>query len=58
MFMSPVSQAFLQISAGNLPVLVAAAPATGTISLRANSRAVSIELLLLVGELEVGHATL
>src|SRR6185503_7144036 len=39
--MSPVSQAFLQMSFGNVPCSSSSA-ATGTISLRANSRAVSM----------------
>ena len=40
-FISPVSHAFLQISVGNVP-FSSSSPATGTISLRVNSRAVSI----------------
>src|SRR5450755_1047490 len=39
--MRPVSQPFLQISTGNFPCS-SISPATGMISLRANSRAVSL----------------
>src|SRR6185312_14786910 len=39
--MRPVSQAFLQISDGNVPCS-SSSPATGMISLRVNSRAVSM----------------
>ena len=39
--MRPVSQAFLQIASGNVPCS-SSAPATGMISLRVNSRAVSV----------------
>ena len=55
--MSPVSQAFLQISVGEGAVLVELARDRDDLLARELARGLD-QLLLLVGELEIGHAAL